>query len=116
MSIYEQREIALVPFPFSDLSGQKVRPVLILSNNKYNNKSPDILVCGLTTNLKPTSYSILITPSEVEKKGTLRHKSKIKVDAIASIEQRLLIKSIAKLRKNVFEKVIAEINRLILPQ
>ncbi len=113
MSIYKQGEIALVPFPFSDLSRQKVRPVLILSNNKYNQFSSDILVCGLTTNLKPTSYSVLVTPDDVEGKDKLRHKSKIKVDAIVSLDQKLLIKSIAKLKSSLFKKVINEINKLI---
>lgn len=36
MNIYRQRDIALVPFPFSDLSQQKVRPVLILSNDLFD--------------------------------------------------------------------------------
>lgn len=113
MSIYKQREIVLVPFPFSDLSGKKVRPVLVLSNDSYNKMSSDILVCGLTTNLKKTPYSIVVSPEEVETKSSLRHKSKIKVDAIASIEKELLLKTIAKLKLEIFEKVINEVNRLI---
>jgi len=66
MSIYRQRDIVLVPFPFSDLSMQKVRPVLILSNDAYNQQSSDIVVCGLTTNLTPAPYSIIVDVADVE--------------------------------------------------
>ncbi len=113
MSIYRQRDIALVPFPFSDLSGQKVRPVLILSNDAYNQQSADVVVCGLTTNLSPAPYSIIIEVTDVEQPGTLRHKSKIKADTIASLEQSILIKQIARLKLPVFRQVIAEIEDLI---
>ncbi len=113
MSIYKQRDIVLVPFPFSDLSGRKVRPILILSNDVYNQKSADVVVCGLTTNLVPTPYSIIVDITDVEQSGTLRHKSKIKVDAIASLEQSLLIKRIARLNISLFSRVIAEIEDLI---
>ena len=113
MSIYRQRDIALVPFPFSDLSGQKVRPVLILSNDAYNQQSADVVVCGLTTNLSPAPYSIIIEVTDVEQPGTLRHKSKVKADAIASLEQSILIKQIARLKLPVFKQVIAEIEDLI---
>ena len=65
MSIYRQRDIVLVPFPFSDLSMQKVRPVLILSNDAYNQQSSDIVVCGLTTNLRPAPYSIIVDVADV---------------------------------------------------
>jgi mRNA interferase MazF len=113
MSIYKQRDIMLVPFPFSDLSGQKVRPVLILSNDAYNQQSADVVVCGLTTNLSPAPYSIIIEVTDVEQPGTLRHKSKIKADTIASLEQTILIKQIARLKLPVFKQVIAEIEDLI---
>ncbi len=115
MSIYRQRDIALVPFPFSDLSGQKVRPVLILSNDTYNQRSADVVVCGLTTNLRPAPYSIVIDVTDVEQPGTLRHKSKIKTDAIASLDGSLLIKQIARLKLSVFKRVVAEIQNLIQP-
>jgi mRNA interferase MazF len=113
MSTYRQRDIVLVPFPFSDLSSQKVRPVLILSNDAYNQQSADVVVCGLTTNLRPASYSVIVDVTYVEQPGTLRHKSKIKADAIASLEQSLLIKPIARLKPSVFKLVIAQIEDLI---
>jgi len=115
MSTYKQRDIVLVPFPFSDLSNQKVRPVLILSNDTYNQRSADVVVCGLTTNLIPTDYSVIINVTDVEQPGTLRHKSKIKIDTIASLEQSLLIKKIACLKSSIFRQVIAEIMNLIQP-
>ncbi len=31
--MYKQREIVLLPFPYSDLSAIKKRPILIISNN-----------------------------------------------------------------------------------
>ncbi|RMF88555.1 MAG: type II toxin-antitoxin system PemK/MazF family toxin [Nitrospinota bacterium] len=113
MNIYKQRDIVLVPFPFSNLSGQKVRPVLIVSNDVYNQQSADVVVCGLTTNLRPAPYSIIIDVTDVEQLGTLRHKSKIKIDAIASLEQSLLIKQIARLKLSLFKQVIAQLEDLI---
>ena len=113
MSIYRQRDIVLVPFPFSDLSMQKVRPVLILSNDAYNQQSSDIVVCGLTTNLRPAPYSIIVDVADVEQPGTLRHKSRIKVDTIASLEQSIIVKQIARLKLSVFRKIVTKIGDLV---
>ena len=40
----EQGDILLVPIPFTDLSSQKRRPVIVISNNSYNQKTNDIVV------------------------------------------------------------------------
>ena len=112
MSIYKQRDIVLVPLPFSNLAGQKVRPVLVLSNDTYNDQSADVVVCGLTTNLRPPAYSIIIATSDIEVAGTLRHTSRVKADTIASLEQSILIKQIARLKFAVFNQVIAQIQML----
>ena len=48
----------LVPFPFSDQSGKKVRPVIVLSNNDFNTNSEDIIVVGITSNIIKDKYSL----------------------------------------------------------
>ena len=58
--MYEQGEIVVAPFPFSDLSSIKQRPVLILSKNSDNKDFEDVITYGITSNLKNTKYSILI--------------------------------------------------------
>ncbi|OQY18617.1 MAG: type II toxin-antitoxin system PemK/MazF family toxin [Chloroflexi bacterium] len=92
---------------------ERCGPVLVLSNDVYNQQSADVLVCGLTTNLSQTPYSIIVDARDVERQGALRHKSKIKADTIASLEQSIIIKRIARLKPVVFERVVTEIGDLI---
>ena len=56
---------------------------------------------------------IIVNVTDVEQPGTLRHKSKIKADTLASLEQTILLKQIACLELSVFKQVVAEIEDLI---
>src|SRR2546423_1095571 len=53
----EQGDIVLIPIPFTDLSSQKRRPVIVISNNQYNAKTTDVVVVAMTSNPQPTDYS-----------------------------------------------------------
>ncbi len=53
----KQKTIVLVPFPFSDQTGSKVRPALILSNNSFNKMSQDVLACAITSNITHSKYN-----------------------------------------------------------
>lgn len=109
---FEQGEIVLIPFPFSDLTSIKQRPVLILSNNEYNDNTEDIVVCGLTSNLKDVEYSVLVDNKNLID-GNLPVKSRVKTDKIFTLKQSLIRKKIGKVNNKIFEKVKEEIIKLI---
>lgn len=99
-----QRDIVLLRFPFSDLESSKVRPAIVLSNDKYNRRSEDFVAVPLTSNLKLRDYAILITNNELES-GNLIVDSKVKVDRVFSVSQRLVRMKIGRIKAEVHEKI-----------
>ena len=59
--MYKQREMVLIPVPFSDLKSARRRPVIVISNNLYNQKTEDIVVVAVTSNIEERDYTSLIT-------------------------------------------------------
>ena len=108
---FQQRDIILVPFPFSDQSGKKVRPVIIVSNNKFNDFSADIIVCAITTNIIKDHYTIKIDNTELEE-NNIKEECCIKVENILKIDKKLIIKKIDRIKENKFVKIIKIINSL----
>ena len=46
----EQGSIVLIPVPFTNLSSEKRRPVIVISSNDYNATGLDIIVVAVTSN------------------------------------------------------------------
>lgn len=110
--MYEQGEIVIVPFPFSDLSIIKQRPVLILSKDLDNKSSDDIISCGITSNLKDAKHSVLIDNKNLEK-GQIPVRSRIKIDKLFTLNKRIIKKTLAKINKETFLKVKEEFSKLV---
>lgn len=108
---YEQGDIVLVPFPFTDLSAIKQRPVLILSTNNYNNQAEDVITCGITSNLKDQNYSVFINNENLEN-GELPTASRIKVDKLFTLNKAIIKKSIGTINKETLIKAKEELVRL----
>lgn len=99
-----QRDIVLISFPFSDLKSSKVRPVLVLSNDKYNRKFEDFIAIPLTTNVKSRGYSVLITNKNLER-GRLIVDSNVKIDKIFSMSKNLVRMNIGRINKDTYTKI-----------
>ena len=110
--MYEQGEIVIVPFPFSDLSSIKQRPVLILSNNIDNEKADDIITCGITSNLRDQHHSVLIDNINLDR-GNIPVRSRIKVDKLFTLDKKIIKKRLAKINKKTFYDVKSEFLRLL---
>ena len=110
--MYKQGEIIIVPFPFSDLSSVKQRPVLVLSKNMDNEKVGDVITCGITSNIKDSKYSILIeTKNLIE--GEIPKPSRVRVDKLFTISQEIVKKKVGRINKETFEKVKLEFIKLV---
>lgn len=105
-----QRDIVLIPFPFSDQTRTKVRPALVLSKEVFNSQSQDVIVCGMTSKLSKDFYSIQIGENDLEK--GLVEMSMVKVESLAKVEQRLILKTIGRLKPAKFEQVLEKIDSL----
>ena len=103
-----QRDLLLVSFPFSDQSGRKVRPVVVISNNQLNNFSEDILVVGVTSNISKDRYTIDLTTKDLEE-GKLINQCCIKAENILKIDSELIIKKIGIIKKEKFKELIEKI-------
>jgi mRNA interferase MazF len=51
---YEFGEIVLVPFPFTDQSGSKRRPAVIVSSAAYNRERIDLVIMAVTSQIRPS--------------------------------------------------------------
>lgn len=49
MIVYDIWDIVVVPFPFVEIAVQKSRPVLVLSNHKFNNSNSQFMGAMITT-------------------------------------------------------------------
>ncbi|MEK6856078.1 MAG: type II toxin-antitoxin system PemK/MazF family toxin [Nanoarchaeota archaeon] len=110
--MYEQGEILMVPFPFSDLSSIRQRPVLVLSKKEDNINSEDIITCGITSNLKDSKYGILIENENLQS-GSIPKKSRIKVNKLFTVHKEIIIKSLARINLKKWIEVKKEFLSLI---
>ncbi len=108
----EQRDLLLVPFPFSDQTGKKVRSVIVISNNKFNQTSEDVLVVGVTSNISKERYNVLLKSKDLEK-GSLVTKCCIKCENILKIDKEITIKKIGKIKEETFGLIIKIISDII---
>jgi len=108
----EQGDILLVPIPFTDLSSQKRRPVIVVSNNSYNQKTTDLVVVAMTSNPMEADYSFVITSSDLQE-GTLNHPGKVRVDKIYTISKSIVVKTFGRVDEKVLERIRKELQRLV---
>ena len=86
-------DIILIPFPFTDLTGSKLRPAIVLIVTDY-----DLTVCFITTQLKwKDSTDIEILPST---ENGIKKPSLIRLSKIATMDKSLAVGKIGELRQS----------------
>lgn len=89
-------DIVLIPFPFTDLLGNKNRPAVILIDSE-----DDVTVCFITTQLKwQSGFDISIQPSDL---NGLKKTSLVRLNKFATIDKDLIIGRLGILDDNTID-------------
>ncbi len=107
--IYEQRDIVLIPFPYSDLTGAKKRPALIISNSQIN-KGEDRICCLITSK---NQHEGLVLSKKNLSGGDLPFQSWVKPQRLFTISAKIMNKKLGKVTKEYHDHIVALVNTFV---
>jgi len=107
-----QRDIALVPVPFTDLSANKRRPVAVLSTTSHNRKSEEEVVAAVASNTAAPGRPVAISSSDLAE-GTLRPDSVVRADKLHTLSQRIVVRRYGRLTESAFQQVLGRLDQLL---
>lgn len=108
---YPPGSVVLVPFPFTDLSGRKRRPALVVSPEGFHDE--DLILCAITSQLPeklPEWEASLEAGDMVEEK--LPKKSVIKVGKLFTMHRNLIARRFGTAKERKLQEVLDKLQTL----
>ena len=91
-------DIILIPFPFTDLTGNKNRPAIVLIESEE-----DVTVCFITTQIKwKAEFDSIIEPSLL---NGIKKTSLVRLNKFATIDKELVLGLLGKLDQRDIEQL-----------
>ena len=100
--------VILVPFPFTDLSGQKVRPAVVLYSDKRGEDCIVVFISSAKTK-RVSRFDIAIVASST---NGLKVPSMIKVNKIATLQKKIVLGELGTLETPYMTKVNTKLRQL----
>ncbi len=102
-------DVVLVDYPFSDRTGSKVRPALVVQGDALNRRITDTILASISRSThRPSATQLFIDISTPEGGGTgLRQNSMIQCENLLTYDQRLVITKIGQLSAPLMQRANA---------
>jgi mRNA interferase MazF len=108
MGKFMKGDIVVIPFPFSDLSGSKRRPALVIADIKGD----DVILCQITSVARNDDYAVPIGIRDFES-GTLPvEKSFVRPNKIFTADRNLIVYPACRLKAEKMRTITAEIVKM----
>lgn len=99
--VLERGDIVLVPFPFTDLTSQKVRPAIVLTPNPG---ASDVLVAFISSAVEsrpaPTDYVLRDDHADFSVTG-LKKPSIFKMNKLLTLQRNLIIRRLGRVSPRI---------------
>jgi mRNA-degrading endonuclease toxin of MazEF toxin-antitoxin module len=108
---YPPGSVVLVPFPFTDLSGRKRRPALVVSPEGFHDE--DLILCAITSQLpeRLPEWEIPLEAGDmVEDK--LPKKSVVKVGKLFTMHRNLIARRFGTAKEQKLQEVLSKLRTL----
>ena len=103
-------EVVLVPFPFTDQSGAKKRPAVIVSSSGYHAGRRDLVIMAITSQVRtPLGFGEAMV-TDWQSAGLV--KTSVLKPVFTTIEQGLVLRSMGALSKGDLQNLRAVIARV----
>ncbi len=100
MAGFVKGDVVVIPFPFSDLSGSKKRPALVLADLPGD----DIILCQITSQQTKDAFSILINTNDFAS-GSLPVASNIRPTRIFTADKNIIIRKAGAVKPSFIANV-----------
>ncbi|HUO04818.1 MAG TPA: type II toxin-antitoxin system PemK/MazF family toxin [Candidatus Binataceae bacterium] len=109
---YRRGDVVLVPFPFTDLTGAKQRPAVVVSPDANNVNRPDVVIVAITSQMPSAlaSDEIAVPPGDLAACGLLKP-SIVKAAKLVTIHQDLIRKRIGLMPRAALERVLEAVRK-----
>ena len=109
MAKFVKGDVVVIPFPFSDLSGFKKRPALVLADLPGD----DIILCQITSQQHSDIFSIPLNSTDFDI-GSLPVSSNIRPTRIFTADKNIIIKKSGTIKTSIITKVTQAIVALLV--
>jgi mRNA interferase MazF len=108
---FERGDIVLATLPFTDLTGSKTRPALVVQCDRNNQRLDDVILAMITRTVhrattEPTQFLIDLATAEGAATGLL-HPSVVKCEHLVTLHANLLTRVIGKMPADFMEQIDA---------
>lgn len=101
----QKGNVVLVPFPFTDLTGNKLRPALVLASNEH-----DVVVAFITSQIhwkEETDLVLKDTPENGLKKTSL-----VRLSKLITLEKSLLLGLLGTIEYKILNEVNINLKKI----
>jgi mRNA interferase MazF len=107
-------DIVLVPFPFTDFTGQKRRPALVVSPDGFDPE--DLVLCAITSRIpgRPLRWDVSLQAQDLMD-GVLPRLSVVKVGKLFTMHQALIVGRFGRIRPQKLADILHALQRLFQP-
>lgn len=112
----QRGDVVLVPFPFTDLTRQKARPAVVISPERFNASSADVVLVAISSRLPATSNDadLVLQHGSADFQTTgLRVSSVIRTAKLVTLQQSLIYTTLGKLDSRVIDELDGRLARAV---